>query len=46
VVQESGRFVIPADDLDEVRLASDADPEGEPIVPFEEDSGVERPDNG
>jgi hypothetical protein len=49
LVEESGRFVVEADSLDGLRLASDEDPDGEPIVPYDastEDAHGDRPGNG
>lgn len=49
LVEESGRFVVEADSLDELRLASDDNPDGEPVVPYEpnlEGSHGDRPGDG
>jgi hypothetical protein len=49
VVQESGRFVVAADSIDELRLASDDNPDGDPVVPYTpnpEDSDGHRPGDG
>ena len=49
LVEESGRFVVEAESFDELRLASDDDPDGEPVVPYEpnpEDSNGNRPGDG
>jgi hypothetical protein len=49
LVEESGRFVVEADSIEELRLASDEDPDGEPVVPYvpsTEDADGDRPGDG
>jgi hypothetical protein len=45
-VEESGHFTLPGDSVDELRLVSDTDPDGEPLTSFTEDADGERSDDG
>ena len=45
-VEESGHYTLPGDSVDELRLVSDTDPDGEELTPYPEGADGERPDHG